>query len=718
MLGAEIHEFPISGTDGLGDLRSSDRTQDIVTALMQEAVDHYVENLEPIQVKATDYYYGREFGNEQEGRSRTVSTDVKDATSAQMPDIMEVFMGSDHVVEFKPQNAQEVPLAQQQTDYINMVVREDNPGYLIFQNAFKDALVRKIGYFKWWWEDYDRVRAYEYSGLSEQAVMVLLQDNDIDPEDVEIVGQSTEMVQVVGPDGEPAQEEVPIYDIRITRFESDGRARFAAVPPEEVVWSPNARDFDTAGIVAHTREVTVDEASRVTGLTYEDIEPFVGEGEHTGSENLRWARQFHGGGSDSTFDDESAKPLSQRSVILTEAYVAIDIDGDDIAELRMFHCLGKDFEIVNGDGDGEIANDIQMSYITPDPEPHTIVGLGNYDQMKDIQDVKSQVRRGMLDSLAQSIDPQLEVVSSEVNMKDVLNPEVGNIIRVRRPGMIREVKHQFIGAETIAVEEHFNEVRADRGGMTRASEGLDPEALQSSTPGAVAATLDKAQKRIQSISRTFAETGVKRLYQGLLQLVIENQDRSRMVELRGEFVDVDPRSWDVNTDVKVNSGLGAGSVNEKIAILASIAADQQALMQAGAPFVSNVEVRALRKRITELSGFAGVAEFYRPWTQEQEEALQEQIANTPPPPDPAVMLVELEKMKTQLKAISDNNKLALEQTKEAWKDDRERDKLARESALKEREIEAELAVEIEDLKRKRAIAADRTAQTPNETTEE
>jgi hypothetical protein len=75
-------------------------------------------------------------------------------------------------------------------------------------------------------------------------------------------------------------------------------------------------------------------------------------------------------------------------------------------------------------------------------------------------------------------------------------------------------------------------------------------------------------------------------------------------------------------------------------------------------------------------------------------------------------------MKTQLKAISDNNKLALEQTKEAWKDDRERDKLARESALKEREIEAEFAVEIEDLKLKQAIAADRTAQTPNETTEE
>ena len=233
-LGAEIHEFPIRGGDGLGDTRENNTVQSLVTGLMREAVDHYHENLEPIQVKATDYYYGRAFGNEEEGRSQVVSTDVRDVTGSQMPDLMRMFVGSHNVVEFKAQSKETVALAQQQTDYVNLIVREDNPGYLIHQNAFKDGLVRKIGYFKWWWEDYDRVRAYEYSGLSEQALTMLLEDEDIEEDDVEILAKGVEMATVAGPDGQPQEVEIPVFDVRVMRFESDGRARYQAVPPEEM----------------------------------------------------------------------------------------------------------------------------------------------------------------------------------------------------------------------------------------------------------------------------------------------------------------------------------------------------------------------------------------------------------------------------------------------------------------------------------------------------
>ena len=689
----------------VGDFRDSATAQDLITSMMQEAVDHYTETLEPEQVKATDYYYGRPLGNEESGRSKVVSTDVRDATAAQMPDLLRMFMGSENVVEFRPQNEQDIASAAQKTDYVNLIVREDNPGYLIFQDTFKDALVRKVGYFKWWWEEYDRLRAYHYRDLSEQALMLLMEDEDID--DVEILAEGQD-------------ESGPVFDVVVKRFETDGRARFESVPPEEIVWTPDAKSFEDAGLVAHTREVTVDEASRITGLDPEDIEEYAdGSDRLTGSKSLRWARQFHGGGgtSSSLGSDEEVKPLSQRSVLLTEAYAMMDLDGDDIAELRMFHCLGQDYEIVNGDNDelnGEIVNEIPISYITPEPEPHTIVGLCNYDNMKDIQDVKTDVRRGMLNSLAMAIDPQMEVVASEVNLKDVLNPEVSNIIRVRRPGMIREIRHTFLGAETIAVEEHFNEVRADRGGMTRASEGLDPDALQSSTPEAVRGVFNKAQQRIEGIARTFAETGVKRLFKGLLGLLIENQDRPRMVELRGSFVDVDPRVWDINTEVRVNSALGTGALAEKRVILTNIVMDQDARMQAGSPFVSNVNVRNTLRRLLEISGFEGSAEFYAPWTDEQEQQLQEQIAAQPPPPDPAMELVRIEEMKAQLRAIEVKGKNDLEQLKAAWEDDFKRDKLAQDSTLKEAEIEAEFQVKIQDIDLKRQIQANRIAQTVNE----
>ena len=716
-LGAEIHEFPGIRLDNeTGDLRDQETAQDLITQMMQEAVDHYTQNLEPDQVKATDYYYGRLFGDEEEGRSVVVSTDLRDATAAQMPQLLGMFMGSEQVVEFMPHDENDVDAAEMKTDMVNVVIRHDNPGYLIFQDAFKDALVRRIGYFKWWWEEYDRLRAYTYREISEQGLQILMDDEDVD--DIEILAQGVETIQVPGPDGQPEDVEIKIFDVVVKRFESDGRARFAAIPPEEVVWTPDAKTFEDAGLVAHTRQVTVDEAARVTGLDPEDIEPFVGMSERLGTENLGWARQFHGGGSttSSLGASEETKPMSQRSVLLTEAYAMMDIDADGIAELRMFHCLGTDYEIVNGEegDDGEIVNEIPMSYITPQPEPHTIVGLGNYDDMKDIQEVKSELRRGLLNSLAMSVDPQMEVVASEVNMKDVLIPEVSNIIRTRRPGMIREIRHTFLGAEIIGVEEHFNDVRADRGGMTRASEGLDPDALQSSTPEAVGATLNKAQQRIEGIGRTFAETGVKRLYLGLLTLLIENQDRPRMVKMRGQFVPVDPSQWDINTEVAVNSALGSGSLAEKINTLRAIVIDQDTRIASGSPFVNNSHVRSALGRMLKIAGFEGTNEFYGAWSQEQEARLQEQIAQQPPPPDPAMELVKVEQAKVQTRAIADDRKNQLEQQKAAWDDDFKRDKLARETALREREIEAEFEMKIEDAKLKRDIQADRNAQSTSE----
>ena len=77
-------------------------------------------------------------------------------------------------------------------------------------------------------------------------------------------------------------------------------------------------------------------------------------------------------------------------------------------------------------------------------------------------------------------------------------------------------------------------------------------------------------------------------------------------------------------------------------------------------------------------------------------------------------LVKIESMKAQLRAIEVKGKNDLEQLKAAWEDDFKRDKLARDSTLKEAEIEAEFQVKIQDLEIKRKIQEDRNAQTPNE----
>lgn len=708
-LGAEIFEFDIGPEDSIrigGDHRDPTSVQDLIAGMMQEAVDHYQNTLEPVQVEATEYYHGRPFGDEKKGRSQVVSTDIRDATASQIPDLLRIFMGNEDVVEFRPWAEDAVEIARQQTDLVNKIVREDNPGFLIFQNAMKDALVRKVGFFKWYWENYDRVRGYTLRAVTEQALMILMEDEDL--EDIDI------LQTIEGPEG-------LVYDLTLTRFEEGGKPRYEAVPPEEIVWTPNARTFDDSQIIAHTRMTTVDDAVRITGLSVEEVEEFVGQVDRPGSESLTWARQFHGAenviaDAVATADGElsDTAPFSQREVLLTEAYAMMDLDGDEVAELRLFLCLGPDYEIVNGDGEGEIISEIPLSVITPDPEPHTIAGTCNYDNLRDIQRIKSQVQRAMMNSLAQSVESQTEVVSGQVNMKDVLSPEISGIIRVRRPGMVREVRHTFIGGDTLPVLDYLDDVRADRSGMTKASEGLDPNSLQSSTSEAVAATLDKGQQRIEVIARVFAETGVKALYRGLLNLVIENQDSVETVELRGEFVQVDPRSWKIDGELRINGALGTGSLQDRLSGLQSIATDQMALKEAGVPFVSNVHIRNTRKRMIQLLGYTGVSEFYGEWTQEQEAQMQQAIAEQEPPPDPAMLLVQLEGQKIQLEDRIKQGELAQKAAAALAEDDFKRDKLARDAALKEREIEAEFQVEIEDKKLQQQIAAQRITQIPRE----
>jgi hypothetical protein len=176
---------------------------------------------------------------------------------------------------------------------------------------------------------------------------------------------------------------------------------------------------------------------------------------------------------------------------------------------------------------------------------------------------------------------------------------------------------------------------------------------------------------------------------------VKHQDRARLVKLRGKYVEVDPRSWDAAMDVKVNVALGRGTTQERIALLGSVAAAIKEGLQMGVPFVSNVELRRVLGKATEMAGFHD-EEFWKPWGPEEEAQHQQMLAQQPPPPSPEMALVEVERMKAEAEIQMKMQELALREREIELQDDRERDIAARELALKEREIEAKHLVDIKD----------------------
>jgi len=229
-------------------------------------------------------------------------------------------------------------------------------------------------------------------------------------------------------------------------------------------------------------------------------------------------------------------------------------------------------------GGYKVVRNLPASYIPfadfpCDPEPHTspLEAMSIFDITRDLQEIKSEILRNTLDSLAQSIHPRTAVVEGQVNIDDVLNNETGAIIRMRAPGMVQPLSTPFVGQAAFPMMEYMDQIKEDRTGMSKAAMGLNADALQSSTKAAVNATISASQGRIELTARLLAE-GMKKLFKGILFLVVTHQDKARMVRMRNEWVAMDPRHWEASMDASINIALGNGDTNERLQALMMIMA--------------------------------------------------------------------------------------------------------------------------------------------------
>lgn len=656
---------------------SEEELQNIIIAEIDDAQNYIDDDISPQRALAGQYYKGEPFGNEEEGRSQAISMDVRDTVQAMMPSIMKIFFAANNVVEFAPNGPEDVATAQQATDYVNYCLTRDNNLFNECYSTFKDALIRKNGIMKVWWNTEKDVTTHYFTGLDEATFSVLQADVNIEVKDVEITYGET-MVET--PMGMMGQTQPATYDCTVVRTVEKGRLRVQSVPPEEFLIDRRARSIETAEFVAHRRYVTVSDLVKmgydfdeVQDLGFETLDDFEGNQEAF-DRNPQAFVQITG-----------RTDTTSRKVLYIEGYVYVDMDGDGIAELCRVCVAGTANKVLHW----EPCDFIPFVDFCPDPEPHTFFGMSIADVTMDIQLIKSNILRNTLDSLAQSIHPRTGVVEGQVNLEDVMNTEVGGIIRMRAPGMVQPFTMPFVGQQAFPMLQYMDELRENRTGISKAASGLDANALQSSTRAAVAATITAAAQHIELICRIFAETGMKNLFRKSMQLIAKNQDAPRMVRLRNTFVPIDPRVWDTSMDVVVNVALGTGSNEEKMAFLGQVAAKQEMLMQMGAPLADMQGYYNTLSQMMALAGYKDPTVFFK------------DPAMMPPPPPPAPPQPTPEEMlsQVQMEAIrADIQKkaaeLELQREEMLRKDDRERDKLDADMMIKAAEIEAKYGAQV------------------------
>lgn len=114
------------------------------------------------------------------GRSEAVSTDVSDVIEGLMPSLMDVFFGGDMVVEFEAVGPEDEPGAKQETDYVNHVFMQKNPGFTVLYSFIKDSLLQKLGTVKVWWEEEEREEREAYKNLTDDAYAMIVSDPEVE----------------------------------------------------------------------------------------------------------------------------------------------------------------------------------------------------------------------------------------------------------------------------------------------------------------------------------------------------------------------------------------------------------------------------------------------------------------------------------------------------------------------------------------------------------
>jgi len=646
---------------------SEEDYQAVVTKMIDDAKSFEESVLGPNREDNLEYFYGEIPAPEGDGKSKAVSTDFRDTVMAILPSLIRIFTSSENTVNCKPNSKGQEEMARQCTDYLNYVFWEDNPGFLILHDIIKDALRCKTGVVRWETDNDEEVTEEEYSNITPEQVQMLVSENP--------------SLKVLDQQMDPMMPEV-IKSLRVRFVKSKPLLRIMSVPLDEFRISRKAKDVDNAPLIGHDQIVDVSELVKA-GYDLESLKDFLGATPDSASSD----RIFRNSGID------EGDISDNWSIRYGCYYVRIDKDGDGISELRKIKTVGDQHLILHD----EVVDYANFAVWCPDPEPHTLVGDTPADLVKDIQVIKTNMLRGSLDSLAQSIWPRTVFNQTITNADDVLNDEIGAPIRTTGSpnDAVMSINHNFVGQPVFAMFEVMEQLRQSRTGISDASKGIDPRALQSTAVTGVDAIVQGAQERIELCARILAETGMKQLYKGMLREIVKHPNQERTIQLRGEWIDVNPSTFDPTMRVSVNPTLGKGSDMTRLMVLQEVKQTQTAIMtQFGVenPLCGVQEFRNTLTDILAIANVKNVSRYYR----DIDAATVQRIAETPKEPDAATLLAQsaMEKNRVQMAtAISKSN---YEDRKLRVDDDFRRDQMIVKGILDAAKIEAQFMVDVNE----------------------
>ncbi|MGI9543269.1 MAG: portal protein [Cyclobacteriaceae bacterium] len=553
-------------------------------------------------------YFADPYGDEEEEKSSVVSTDVADTVDADMTSLARTFLGSNEVITFQANtdNPEEIQEAEEKSKYVDWLVREQDWSYSVLMGWLKDAEIQKMGVVKYFVDEKESKQQVKYE--------------NVEPAEIDGIIRSLEGEDVKSIDIEEQEErEGGAFDLKFSIIRNKKEIKIEGVPTENVLITRQSTSVDEATLVGDrmlkTRgELVADGYDKKLVASLSTVAKTDNQTATNTSTRMKDIRYQDEGKN----QVQSLSEWSNQVVEVKDLYMLIDYDGDGIQERRRILKSGQTIL------DNEPFDHVPYAFQSAIVMPHSVLGQSRAEKVTSNQKVKTVLTRGMLDNVYMT-NNQRNVISDDVDLDDMLTVRPNGIVRTDGPVQeaVFPLLTEFTGDKTLTIIQYLDFTRAQTTGTLMQSQGLDAEALTKETATRFEGVREEGTAKIELVARNYAETGWRKLYNGIAWMVSQFNDTETEIRVLGKALKVNPAGWRFENQLKSEVGLGAGDDEKLVDVYQSLFLIQQQLAAQGSSLVDQKKIFNTLSKIAKGTGISRVDQFFNDPEQPEELVLAE-----------------------------------------------------------------------------------------------
>jgi len=541
-------------------LKSAEKAKimQVFTKCKDVADQYYKNTIEPKlkerldEYLATEEYYKKRFPVLSE-TSKFCSRDILTTIDCLIPSYMEVFCGSDDPMDVQGVNIEDDERAAKIQQLVKYQLQRKNNYTSFVEFIMRDALILNYAVAKVSWKREEKRERYELLVSQDNADLLTFMYQEEQQGHIEVISSKP-------------LKDAP--DLAVVTFEKIiVTADFPVVaymPPSELRYTPDSNTIQTVKFKAHRKIVTGDYLKRKEREgTYSNIDEAIENGK--------------GDTKVTNFDTDKNKELetigdrisdhdnASSEIELYEAYLDVDYNNDGIMESVIVHAIGN-IPIRIAKNDLELA---PFFICQSKPSPHTVFNEkeGLCDNLIQQQDLKTAIFRQLIVNLAKNNTPRTFLNPKGVDMDAIIDGDEFVMVDAENVSNAVYTPPQlpFNNLAMTVVQYAQNEIES-QSGSTKYNQGLDSNSLNKTATG-ITAIMGASEKRHKNTARGMVDSFFVPMMKYLILLNQKYLDGETIVRLTNEQVTIKKEDLDIDYDLIINIGQGAGTKEAQIQYL-------------------------------------------------------------------------------------------------------------------------------------------------------